>query len=86
VSKYWHHYQNSLTGTTLGGNRAASHPGRDARQPSRSLLAEIRRSEWARPLKKAVEGLNHSQEFVKIERVFPVVREFFNRCYAENQF
>jgi pimeloyl-ACP methyl ester carboxylesterase len=27
-----------------------------------------------------VEGLNHSQEFSKIDRVFPVVRPFFNRC------
>jgi len=27
-----------------------------------------------------VEGLNHSQEFSKIGRVFPIVRHFFNQC------
>ena len=27
-----------------------------------------------------IHGLNHSQEFSKIDRVFPVVRSFFDRC------
>ncbi len=27
-----------------------------------------------------VQGLNHSQEFSEIDRVFPVVRSFFDRC------
>ena len=33
---------------------------------------------------EVVEGLNHSQEFGKIERVFPVVRHFFSRCHLDD--